>query len=257
MSLDATKAVWKMSKSRLASRIVLLALADHCNIDGHAWPAIHTLCDMTGLSERTVQAALKELVALGEITIKPNAGKNGVNFYTMHLGITPAISAPPQSLPPAIHDALPPQSTAETPAKFAPEPSRTTNRTVREVSADGLAFADWFRSTLPSGLKLSESWRQSWGECYDKLIRLDSRLPDDIKRVSHWGRSDSFWSRNFMSPMKLRDKDKNGVSYFDRLMSCMGGGRTGNISPSKQAALDGRHYPGPQRANIVTVPDDI
>jgi hypothetical protein len=29
------------------------------------------------------------------------------------------------------------------------------------------------------------------------------------------------------------------------------------ISPSRQAANDGRHYPGPQKGNIITIPDDV
>ena len=32
---------------------------------------------------------------------------------------------------------------------------------------------------------------------------------------------------------------------------------TVGITPARQAANDGRHYPGPQTANIVTIPEDV
>jgi hypothetical protein len=153
MSLEASKAVWKMSKSRLASRIVLLAIADHTNDKGHSWPSITTLREMTGLSERTVQGALKDLVELKEISIRANGGRNGVNFYTMELAI-PVQILPPQSLrpadsaPPRNPQQEPPQSTTDSsPAKFAPkpEPLRTTKgEIVFPVELDNPPFrAGW------------------------------------------------------------------------------------------------------------------
>jgi hypothetical protein len=34
-------------------------------------------------------------------------------------------------------------------------------------------------------------------------------------------------------------------------------GTNGGVPPSVAAARDGRHYPGPQRANIITIPDEV
>jgi hypothetical protein len=32
-------------------------------------------------------------------------------------------------------------------------------------------------------------------------------------------RGDPFWSKNFLSPLKLRDKDDNKVLYIDRFLA--------------------------------------
>ena len=37
----------------------------------------------------------------------------------------------------------------------------------------------------------------------------------NISKAVEWGRSDSFWCKNFLSPNKLNQKDKSGVLYID------------------------------------------
>lgn len=61
-------AVFDHSESRLAARLVLLALADHADDEGgNAWPKIATIQAKARLGERTVQTALRELEEAGEI----------------------------------------------------------------------------------------------------------------------------------------------------------------------------------------------
>jgi hypothetical protein len=52
-------------------------------------------------------------------------------------------------------------------------------------------------------------------DTFDKLLRIDKYSPDEIKQAIAWARNDNFWSSNFISPMKLRNKDKNGVKFID------------------------------------------
>lgn len=99
-------------------------------------------------------------------------------------------------------------------ALLAPaKPSAATER--------GYAFADWFKTLLPAETRLSDTWRDSWAKCYDQLIIIDQRTPEDIARVCRWGRTDAFWCRNFLSPLKLRQRDDGGVFYFDRFLQRM------------------------------------
>ncbi len=55
-------------------------------------------------------------------------------------------------------------------------------------------------------------------ECFEKLIRIDKYTIVQIKKAILNARSDSFWDENFLSPLKLRDKDKNGVKFIDRFL---------------------------------------
>lgn len=137
MSVQHSTIVWKYSRARLADRLVLLAIADFCDEHGQAWPSVGTLCDRCGLSDRAVQASLKELVKMGEIEIRPNMGPRGVNFYVMKLVKTPEeITGYPEKVSPQTPEKSvadprnlqqgPPNSTTGTPEKFSPNPSRTT-----------------------------------------------------------------------------------------------------------------------------------
>jgi hypothetical protein len=225
MSLEASKLVWQYSKARLGARLVLLAIADHADANKSAYPSVATLMRETTMSERAVHDAIQVLRKLGELSIRANEGPRGVNIYTINISITPAISAPPLQNPQGADSDTKGcrkrqggvQKTTVTPAISAPKPSRTTKEPSKNLPASdaGKEFADWFRTLLPEGIRLSESWRESWAETFDKLVRLDSRTSEQIRGVCQWGRKDSFWSSNFMSPAKLRDKNKDGTCYFD------------------------------------------
>lgn len=65
---------------------------------------------------------------------------------------------------------------------------------------------------------------QVWARDFDKIIRIDGRLPEMIRRLLVWCQADSFWQDNILSPSKLRkqwaqlelkmrkDKDYEGAS---------------------------------------------
>jgi hypothetical protein len=82
-------------------------------------------------------------------------------------------------------------------------------------SEEGLRFARWFRSTLSEKIKPSPNWEEQWAKTYDELIRLDHRTKQEITMVCQWARQDPFWATCFLSPLKLRQRDKNKVLYFD------------------------------------------
>lgn len=55
-----------------------------------------------------------------------------------------------------------------------------------------------------------------WANVYGELIRLDKKDPAEIASVCRWARGDvRFWAGNFKSPNKLREKNKEGVPYFE------------------------------------------
>jgi hypothetical protein len=79
-------------------KLVLLALADWANDDGHCWPSIAKLCAKTRASERTVQGIIKKLVEGGQLTRMERPG-HGCTYVVHPRNIcTPAEVAPPQDL---------------------------------------------------------------------------------------------------------------------------------------------------------------
>jgi hypothetical protein len=88
---------------------------------------------------------------------------------------------------------------------------------VASQHSDALPLADHFLSTLPEliAVKISLADKVKWADIIDKLIRIDGYQPEDIKTVINYFRADEFWSKNFLSPAKLRTKTKDGIIYMD------------------------------------------
>lgn len=119
MSVRTMTAVWELDLPD-SDKIVLLALADCANDEGHCWPSVASLVRKCSKSERTIQGCIKRLVDEGHLTRREVFGK-GCN-YTVHPG-RPARTAPRSDNAPG--KAAPPQRTTSTPAAAADKPSRT------------------------------------------------------------------------------------------------------------------------------------
>jgi hypothetical protein len=76
-------AVWDHSKTTLLTRLVFIALADHCDHEGLCWPAIPQLARKCQVSERTVQRALSEMEELGEIARTFRKGHSSLYQVTL------------------------------------------------------------------------------------------------------------------------------------------------------------------------------
>ena len=53
-----------------------------------------------------------------------------------------------------------------------------------------------------------------WLDTLDKLIRIDGYDQEHIINITKRTRMDNFWRTNFLTINKLRDKNKEGISYF-------------------------------------------
>ncbi|WP_340676205.1 helix-turn-helix domain-containing protein [Paraperlucidibaca sp.] len=88
MSIKLMSSVFELSL-RPADKLVLLALADHADDEGSAWPSIETLAKKSSTSRRTVLRILKELEQSGLLTRQKRSRKNGSrtsSLYKLFLG---------------------------------------------------------------------------------------------------------------------------------------------------------------------------
>lgn len=70
MSIDATRATWKLSGQITAiQKLILLALADRAGEDGECWPSIKRLEADTNLNRKTLIDNRKKLIGLGLIEL--------------------------------------------------------------------------------------------------------------------------------------------------------------------------------------------
>lgn len=76
-----------------------------------------------------------------------------------------------------------------------------------------------FLSTMSEEFQAKHGDNLSWMECFDKLLKEFD--VDRLKVMILFYRRDDFWKKNFLSPMKLRNKNKDGIRYVDYFMERM------------------------------------
>ncbi|WP_320067848.1 helix-turn-helix domain-containing protein [Micromonospora sp. RTGN7] len=74
MSLAVKAALLASKDLRGTDRLVVLAIAAHTNTAGDAWPAVATIAEYVGVSERTIQRSLARLVQAGRLAVRQVSG---------------------------------------------------------------------------------------------------------------------------------------------------------------------------------------
>jgi hypothetical protein len=137
MSVRVMALVWQLQLPD-SQKIVLLALADSANDEGHCWPSMRSLARKCSRGERTVQGVIKQLVDAGHLTRREVPGK-GCN-YSVH---------PRKDCAPA--------ATAPTPATVAGHPRSGCGQTIKEPSKNRKSGRDE-RANRPDDVS-EEVWR--------------------------------------------------------------------------------------------------
>lgn len=77
MSIQAIAWVLETSRSELADRLVLIAIANHCDAHFCCWPSIDMIAAEARVSRATVFRSVKQLVLLGELEVSPGGRGKG------------------------------------------------------------------------------------------------------------------------------------------------------------------------------------
>jgi hypothetical protein len=85
MSIKVTTQVWQGSRQRSGKLLALLALADHADDQGKAWPGVPLLARKTRLSERHIRRCLNQLVASGDLEVLGEPAPSGGPWYQIRL----------------------------------------------------------------------------------------------------------------------------------------------------------------------------
>ena len=83
MSIAVMSHVWKTSSHKGSELLLLLAIADHANDKGRAWPGVELLALKTRLSTRSVMRLVQNCEQSGELEVVRKKGK--VNHYKINL----------------------------------------------------------------------------------------------------------------------------------------------------------------------------
>lgn len=200
MSVRVMTAVWELPLPD-SEKIVLLALADCANDEGHCWPSMATLARKCSKSDRTVQTAIKALVDAGHLTRREVLGK-GCN-YTVHprSGFTPEAASPPKQVrdTPEVASGKPSKNHQVEEAKASPT-SRVKPKTLipedweapavadlppqaracaeQWTSASYATHAEAFKCFWLSERRMKGDWNRTWA---NRIVALHSQVMRDQK----------------------------------------------------------------------------
>ena len=126
-----------------------------------------------------------------------------------------------------------------------PQSKPTPEKKARQLDAAEEEFIEWFlvllRRTGSNPPTLNDKHRAEWAETYRKMVKLDKRDPDEIRRVCEFARKDEWWKERFLFPQTLRRKrSEDGTMWYDVFLSKMpkhidrnGDNRAWVIGPSR------------------------
>jgi hypothetical protein len=162
MSVRMMSLVWELELPD-SEKLVLLALADCANDEGHCWPGMATLAKKCSKSDRTVQLCIKMLCAKGHLTRREVPGK-GCN-YTVHpivrFAADPRSDNTPEAASPRRDCATPPKPLRDTPEAASGKPSKkhqepSKSRRVRRPIPDDWQPREFGEDT--ESRKVVDSW---------------------------------------------------------------------------------------------------
>lgn len=188
--------------------------------------------ELTGMGKQSVVRALKYLSERKIIAVSKNAYRGMLEYrFNQHFHEWGPVSKKDYRKQNCLR---PVSQNADNRVSQNAELIRKERNSSKETSADAGTLTEIFLSTLSPQLhekvkKQSEAWKC----CFDILLKeFDfNRLKDMILFYRH----DDFWSGNFLSPLKLLRKNKEGIRWIDYFFERMkSGGSNGRNRSSLQ-----------------------
>jgi len=202
------KAVWEDRNLSMNEKGLLMEINSLDATEAHCYASNAYLANFLGCSEDTVSRGVKKLFELGYLSIgmkKTHTGSARI--------IVSRLDDPLRKLP------TPSPQKADTPSpQFAVHSIRST---LKGSKKDREEYPQDSHPLILATLLMTEHRKtdekfligkeretlQRWASDIDKLIRLDKRTPDEIRRVILWCQSPGcFWVSNILSGAKLREK---------------------------------------------------
>jgi hypothetical protein len=160
-----------------------------------------------------IRSAIAELEQLGYLERKQLRQNGKITAYNYILKDTPATEKPSTEKPSTEN---PIQSNTITSISI----NNTNNNKYICTKSENVEkaykhfvqlFPNRYRPKTPAAI-------EKWKVCLDRIERIDGYDLRKVYEVCKGLRQDQFWSENFLSVLKLRNSDKNGVRYIDRFM---------------------------------------
>ena len=167
----------------------------------------------TGISEQKIKTCLKRLKKSGEIELKSTSKYSIITickYDTYQLKNHESNQQANQQLTsnqPATNQQLTTNNNVN---------KNNNNLKEKEYSPEILIFYDEIKDFFPVNTQpKTTSQRNSWFETIEKLQKKENYSLLEIKKIIKHFRNDQFWSGNFLSLKKLRQRNKEEILYID------------------------------------------
>jgi DNA-binding transcriptional ArsR family regulator len=160
MSLEARNWARRIGGLSIAAKAVLMALADHADAEGKAWPKLKTLAEITSMTERHVRRQIGVLEGRGLVVREDRFRKDGgqtSNIYRLAIE-RPAPAGPPPKDPPSRG-----RRTMESDQGTSPKPSSSDKEEHADTAVPDAratfnqAFEAW-KAVSPARLSRPRAW---------------------------------------------------------------------------------------------------
>lgn len=160
MSLEARNWARRIGGLSIAAKAVLMALADHADAEGKAWPKLKTLAEITSMTERHVRRQIGMLEGRGLVIREDRFRKDGgqtSNIYRLAIERSTPAGPPTQDLPSRG------RRTVESDLRTPPEPSSSDKEECADTAvpdaraAFDQAFEAW-KAVSPGRLSRPKAW---------------------------------------------------------------------------------------------------
>ncbi|WP_417273488.1 helix-turn-helix domain-containing protein [Celeribacter halophilus] len=137
MSIKIMSKLWENGPQRKTQLLVLLALSDFANDEGHCWPSMATIAKKARLTERGARKVVRQLEADGWLEVHIGSGRHRCNVYIIHTepkteNVKPGIKFP-QEPEGKKHGTQALETLNRSSAKPSKTSKETSNRSPREV----------------------------------------------------------------------------------------------------------------------------
>jgi DNA-binding MarR family transcriptional regulator len=189
--------VWEMSSRRDGELLVLLAIADHANDDGAAYPSIPKLAQKARLTERQARKVIRKLEEAGELRVeRSNGGRNRCNRYFIVLPGNPEQKTLLKE--PGFNNPVPEGRKTLSPRTGAYNRHITVNKRVSSKAAPltdpaVTEFKDFWAKTYHSRCGVGYHFKDARDDAHIKALLTSFDLPTLKLRAEQFFQTDDEW----------------------------------------------------------------
>lgn len=166
-----------------------------------------------------VRSAIAELEQLGYLKREQLRQNGKIVAYNYILKDTPAPEKPPTGKPSTEKPSPENPIQSNTITSISIDNTNNNNKYICTKSENVEKAYQHFVQLFPKRYRpKTPATIEKWKVCLDRIERIDGYDLRKVYEVCKQLRQDQFWSENFLSVLKLRNNDKNGIRYVDRFM---------------------------------------